>query len=434
MHETLEEEMDNEQNNQEEEPGTTEQKKEPLETIHIHYFPDAIVIVKEDTESRQEESAVETTLAQTTKPPVFIAYAVCVCYLLLMLSTLAFQFYIILNPPSATITIIPKSEQMTLTGTLHLGRVVSPLTISQSQAVPTTGKGHQDAKQAHGAITFYNGQLTGVTVLAGTILTASNGVQVVTEQEALIPAESQTIPPTLGQTTVSAHTLVPGVRGNIPPGDINQSCCSPSVLAQNTTSFHGGLNERDFQTVTQQDIASTAAKLKTTVGRSMQAAIEAELTNGEERILLPCTPTVTSDHQPEQEATSVTVTVSQTCSAVAYNSRELETKATYVLIHQTGTKLATSYSLMGDVTVTVSQATVQKHVLVSFAASGTWVYTLGNRELQEMKRLIAGKTTHQAVQLVSSLQGIAGAAIAWDETTKLPKDTNLIHFIIVQSG
>jgi hypothetical protein len=57
-----------EQHNQEQEtPGTTEQEKEPDETIHIHYFPDAIVILKEDEETPQPHNAVETTLTQTKK-------------------------------------------------------------------------------------------------------------------------------------------------------------------------------------------------------------------------------------------------------------------------------------------------------------------------------------------------------------------------------
>src|SRR5438046_1697242 len=116
MHETLEEEirrvlagMDN-QDNQEPEtqiPETIKQETEPDETIHIHYFPDAIVILKE--EEPEDTTVVETTLAQTNTTPVFVGYAVCSFYLFLILSCIAFQLYLILNPPIATVTIIPKS-------------------------------------------------------------------------------------------------------------------------------------------------------------------------------------------------------------------------------------------------------------------------------------------------------------------------------------
>ena len=46
--------MDEQHNNQEQEPPeTTDQAQKPDETIHIHYFPDAIVILKEDEHTAQ---------------------------------------------------------------------------------------------------------------------------------------------------------------------------------------------------------------------------------------------------------------------------------------------------------------------------------------------------------------------------------------------
>src|SRR5229473_300980 len=131
MHDTLEDDvrrivasMDGEQNEQEQEPlenRNSEQLHE--ETIHIHYFPDAIVILKEDAANQQEAAAVETTLAQTKQPPLFIAYATCLFYLLLILSCIAFQFYLVFNPPIVTVTILPRSQILTIEGTLQLGRV-----------------------------------------------------------------------------------------------------------------------------------------------------------------------------------------------------------------------------------------------------------------------------------------------------------------------
>src|SRR6266849_9544104 len=111
MHETLEDEMkrivvsmDEQHNSQEEqEPQeSTAQEMQPIDTIHIHYFPDAIVILKEDTGNAHGDFTVETTLAKAKQPPVFIAYAVCVFYLVLILTTLAFQVYCLFNPPIAT--------------------------------------------------------------------------------------------------------------------------------------------------------------------------------------------------------------------------------------------------------------------------------------------------------------------------------------------
>jgi hypothetical protein len=444
MHETLEDEVqrivnsmhNEEQNRQEQEtPGNTEQEPEPAETIHIHYFPDAIVILKEENNKVQPDNAIETTLAKPRKPPVLIAYATGIFYLFLILSCIAFQFYCMFNPPIATITIVPKSQTVTLTGTLQLGRPVNPLTISQSATTITTGKGHQDAKGATGLITFYNGQFTQQTIAAGTILTGSDATQVITDQDATIPAAN---PPSFGQVTVSAHATIPGVRENIPGYDINVVCCATSVLAKNTNPFTGGQDERNYQTVEIADIAMVATPLKTAVARSMQGAMQGQLTPQEQLYLPPCTPIVTSDHQPGQEATHVTVTVAQTCNAVVYNSQELETKALDLLTHQAKTTVGTGFSLLGRVNVTVTQATIANThptpVILSFHAQGTWVYAIGNAAQEHIKRLIAGKTRPVALRELLSLPGVERVSIAWSDDTRLPKNPVYIHFhVVVQS-
>jgi len=423
--------MESEEPNEKEQerPGTTERETEPEETIHIHYFPDAIVILKEGEETPQPHHVVETTLAQTKKPPVFIGYAICALYLFLILSCIAFQEYEILNPPIATVTIIPKSQTVSLTGTLQLGRLLNPITLSQSQTVPTTGKGHQDAKAATGFITFYNGLFTSQTIQAGMFLTGTDGIQVVTDQQADIPAGN---PPSYGQVTVSAHAINPGVRGNIPAYDINQACCSNAVLAKNTQPFSGGADERDFQTATKADIARVATPLKTALAHSTQGALQGQVKEREQLYILPCSPIVSSDHQIGEEARHITVTSSLTCSAIAYDTQALETKATKLLTSQALTKLGSGYSLVGTIRVTVLQAT-QTHntptLVLSF--TGVWVYAISNREQQRIKRLITGETYQQAMHILHSLQGIEKVSIVWDENTKLPKDSRYIHLALI---
>src|SRR5438128_771681 len=124
-HSNLEEEvnriverMDEQHSNQEQEqPEPTDQEAQKDETIHIHYFPDAIVILKEEA---QEPAQVVDSAPVKHKPDSMAFVPVCV-FLLLIFSTLAFQLYCIVNPPLATITIIPKSQTVTLSGTLQLG-------------------------------------------------------------------------------------------------------------------------------------------------------------------------------------------------------------------------------------------------------------------------------------------------------------------------
>jgi hypothetical protein len=433
------------------------------ETIHIHYFPDAIVILREGEEVAQETNVIDTTIAGTTatehttvsteqtQPPeqeakpmlnekkiTRHALLTVSFYLFLILSGLLLQSSMSFTPPTVTITIIAKSQQLSVNGTLQLGRMINAITLSQSQTAPTTGRGHQDARAATGFITFYNGQLQSVTVPAGTMLTGDSGIEIVTDQNAYIPAERQTIPPTLGQTTISAHTVLPGIRGNIPPGDINQSCCAASVLAQNTAQFHGGQDERNFQTVTQADINGVATALQTTLIQSMQGALQAQLQPDEQLQLLPCSPTLTADHHIGEEAVQIRVTASETCMAAAYNEQRLQTQAKDILTAQAYKTLGAGYSLLGDLQVTVKQATTTTSVLrnsptppvtLSFSCVGTWVYALANADQEHIKSLIAGHTKQEALHMLKALPGIESASINWGSAV-LPKDSAHIHFVI----
>jgi VCBS repeat-containing protein len=424
--------MDHQQNSRQQDiPGITEQETQPEETIHIHYFPDAIVILKEEDQLR----VVDSTPVLPQKTSMMPAYAFCCFSLLLIVSTLAFQLYCIVNPPAATIAILPKSQTVSMKGTLQVGRVLPPLTISQSQTTATTGKGHQNAKAATGTVTFYNGQFQSVFLPAGTLLTGASGVQILTDQDATIPAGN---PPSYGQVSVSAYAISPGLRGNIPAYDINRACCATSVLAKNIQPFTGGQNERDFSIVSQQDIQKISTPLKAAVTQSMQGALQGQLKPSEQLQLLPCTPTVSSDYQVGAEATQLKVTVSQTCNAVAYSGQELATKATAFLSRQALQKTGTGYSLFGTVHVSVKQASVSYAttplVFLSFSASGTWMYGLSHIAQQQIKHLVAGKTTQQALKMLETLPGIEQASIqitGFGDATRLPKTVAYIQLMLL---
>jgi hypothetical protein len=424
------------------------------ETIHIHYFPDAIVILREGEEGTQETNVIDSTVAGTTatehttvsteqtQPPEREAKPLLnekkstrhalltVCfYIFLILSSLLVQPSMPFNSPTVTVTIIAKSQQISLTGTLQLGRVINAITLSQSQTVATTGKGHQNARNATGYITLYNGQLNSVSVPAGTVLTASNGVQVITEQDALIPKAS---PPIEGQATIAAHTLTTGSLGNIPTKAINQACCALSVLAVNLAPFHGGQEKRDFQTVTKSDIDTTTETLTSGVAASMQAALQGQVQSGEALVTPTCTPTVTADHRVGEEAVTVKVTVSETCSTVAYDPLALKSQATQLLTMHASKQLSKGYSLLRDIQVMVKRATVTgAHTTLEFICQGTWVYALDKASQADMKTLIAGKTKQEALRLLASLPGIERVSMNWDESTKLPNTPSNIHIVIM---
>jgi len=397
----------------------------PLQDIYVY------IVREHDEEPGQPDDAgvIETTLAP--QKPSLLAIAIWFFALLLPLASIAFQLSVAFHPFIATIIILPKSQQVILSETLQLGRLLHLVTLRKSATVKTTGTGHQDATQAHGFITFYNGEFTSVTVSAGTVLTGADGVHIITGQDAAIPAGN---PPSYGQVTISAHAAQAGSTGNIQADAINQACCFASVFAKNLDRFTGGQNERDYQTVANADIGNAEAPVKLSLAKRLTTALRQQLHSGEVLISPRCTTQVTPDHQPGEEATQVTITASETCTAAAYNQNTLQATVTALLTPKATKQLGSGYRLIGNPRITVTSAAAAKQVRLSFTSSSTWTYALNAREQRSIKKIIAGKNNQDALKLLFSMPGIANAAIQWSgfgDDTRLPKDPDNIHLALV---
>jgi hypothetical protein len=354
--------------------------------------------------------------------------------ILFCLVFVAASFLFPLLAPTSTVTIIPVARTITLTTAIQVsGRELLPLTLTQSLSAPATGKQHQDATRAEGTITFYNGLLTSQTIAGGTVLTGSDGVQVITDQPAIIPAAN---PPLEGQITIPAHALSAGVSGNIPILDINQACCATSVVAKNTSAFTGGADARDFLAVRRTDINTAVTALLLPLSQSENAALQAQLHPGEALAVSSCTPHVASNHKPGDAAKQITVTVSDTCTGFSYAAHEVYTIATQLLTAQAATTLGAAYALLGDLQVAIVRATAGEHRQGSLnlvvQVTGVWVYQITPAMQQHLLKLIAGKTKQQASAMLLQIPGIAGVQISAEGGNRtLPKDPRRIHLIVV---
>src|SRR5258708_4162004 len=180
------------------------------ETIEIYFFPgaskeDAARVIDSELTGTEVENDLagyftgdaDTEIPQTSqddeterqlqRKSTRAGIATALFGLFLIFSSLAFQINLILHPPTVTVTLVPKSQEVTLITTLQFGRLLAPINLSQTATAPTTGKGHQDARSATGILTFYNGSFSAQTVYAGTVFTGADGVQVVTDETAAIP-------------------------------------------------------------------------------------------------------------------------------------------------------------------------------------------------------------------------------------------------------
>jgi hypothetical protein len=368
--------------------------------------------------------------APAPRPPRPYALLVVATGVVCLAVLLAHLFLPAFLAPPATVTIIPVSRVLVTVTTRSLqGRPLGPLTFAQTAAVPAAGHRHQDAQSARGGLTFFNGLLTAQTIAAGTVLTASSGVQVVTERAAFIPAGN---PPVYGQATVRAHALLPGPRGNLRAGAIHQACCTPSVVAENLAAFTGGQDAREETVVTRADLDTAAATLKASLNTAEHGALAAQVSGDEALVSPPCQTHVTSDHHVGDPTTSLQMTITATCRGLASPKNAIEEAAQQALAQQATHELERGYTLSGAIQVTVIQATITDQVpgaaTVRVQAEATYAYQLSQQEVRSIRHLIAGTSRREALSGLLQLPGIQSATVS---TAMLPADPDAIQIVIV---
>ena len=341
--------------------------------IDAHLTPE-----EADAILQQAEAEIQPLLRKMRKDRFtgWIQGVVCVSLILFSMGGIVWQC---ITYPHMLVVLFTKAKPASITAMLDVPtRTLAPVTITRSATTATTGTGHQDARAASGILTFYNGQLQSITVPNGSVFTTRDGEQIVTTQDAVIPAaDPSTTPPTYGQATVYAQAVHTGASGNIAAFGISGPCCAPSVVIKNLTSFHNGQDARSYKAVAQLDIQSLTATTNQKANRDIPQAFS--LRPGELVQPTNCTTKTTANHAPGDEATSVTVTTVKTCSAIAYNQDELTREATAAF---TKTRPAAPYHLVGNV-----QTSVKSVSPLFVTLSGKWAYTFS----QDYKHLLAEK-------------------------------------------
>jgi len=316
-------------------------------------------------------------------------------------------------------------------------RMIASVTPAQSKTVRTTGVGHVPGVQAKGQLTFYNAFSHPQTIAVGTVLTDANGIQLVNDEAAMIPAAT---PPTEGSVTVAAHAINDGVNGNISAFDFdNVPCCTSGVTVQNTAAFSGGQDAYSYAFVEQSDIDGVVNPFQASLTQTAQASLKAQLHLGEQFVSSPqCMPGITSDHQAADRATSVSVTVAVTCTGEVYDHQAAQSVAANLLRQEAARDPGSGYALVGSLVTDVRQVSLtdaKKGTLsLMVEAEGVWVYQFSAAQKQALAKLLAGKSTQNAQVLLLEQKGVTTAAIQFsggNENT-LPSDPTEI-IIVVQN-
>jgi len=425
-------------NEQGDERDHTLPDEEELDTIHVYPVEGGgFFLTREPLEPEEATRPVvdsqndPTSRAATQTPPPFVVFLLLLC--VFVLGDLADTQLTALMTPTVTIAITPDVRTITLHSTTTLGKLLAPLTVTESQTVPTTGHGHQDAARATGSLTFYNGSNTAQSIDAGTVFTGSDGIAVVTAEQVTLPAA---IAPQFGEATVPAQAQNVGAQGNIQTYDIHIALSS-DLTVKNLAPFTNGQDARDYQVVTQADRDTAAATLRAKVTASMTAALQGQLMPGEQLQSTPCTPSVTANHTIGDEAETLQVTVSDSCTAIVYNAQELTAQATRLLTIQATKTVGQGYSVSGNVQVTVTKATTPSKTVVflSFTTQGTYIYQLSTKTLLRLKNLVVGKPRETALRQLATLPGIQHVSISGIPDNQLiPDDLTHIHLLIIVEG
>ncbi len=252
-------------------------------------------------------------------------------------------------------------------------------------------------------MTFYNAAPYTQTVAAGTVLTGNDGVEIVTDAPAVIPAGN---PPIEGEATVPAHATVIGPQGNIASLDLNGLCCMAGVSVKNTTAFHDGQDAYDYPMVTQTDIDQAAGPLVATLTAATQERLQGEM-HQTERLAgqVQCQPAVTPDHPVGSDASQVTVSVQVTCHAETYDYGAVLRLVRGELMQDASKTLGTDYALRGAINTVINPAGAPPHarpgtLTLLVTGQGVWVYQVSKAEQARLSRLIAGLSRQQAIRVL----------------------------------
>jgi VCBS repeat-containing protein len=349
--------------------------------------------------------------------------------------------------PTASVTLTPAQESLhtsvpitAVTGTPDptreqvSARLLSVKSRTFTQAVPVTGHGHTQAQQAQGTLTFYNAAPYAQTVAAGTVLTGADGVALVTDQAAYLPAGNL---PAVGIATVPAQAVQVGPQGNIAPLDLNGLCCVAGVSVKNMDAFWGGQNARDYTVVAWQDVEAVAGPQSSTLTQAAQAGLQGEI-RPNEQLASPaqCHPALHTDHPIGSEATHVTITLSVTCQGEVYDAQAVQQLANAALSEQARKSLGAGYSVQGTIKTTVTQVatTEAAHGTLSLLvnAQGTWSYQFSSAQINQLSRRIAGLPRQQAIHLLKQEGHIQAVNITetWN-ATNIPTDPAHIQMMVL---
>ncbi len=360
-------------------------------------------------------------------------------------------YYLLAHPTTAQVSIRPSVKHVqnlfTLTVVTDHSNVVHhqivgaywlSATIKQTSLQTSTGKGYSQGARASGIVALedHAPAFSFVSETAGTTLTGSDGITIISDQNAIA---------FLGRPAYfRAHVSSPGSYGNIPAHGFYLGVphgLGNSAVLYNTTPFTGGHDKGSYAFVQQNDIAAGEHTLTSTVKQSTLDALHAKMAASEQWVQTPrCTRRATSDGTIGEQVQNFHVTVTATCSGEVYDTQTIQAVATRELTIAASSELGVHYQLLGEIATTITGVQVlnkrQGILTVSLRAVGIWVYRFTNAEKQRLALMISGKRVEEAQTLLVQQSAIEQVTVTtmysfWIWNT-IPTDVKKISITILQ--
>jgi hypothetical protein len=190
--------------------------------------------------------------------------------------------------------------------------------------------------------------------------------------------------------------------------------------------------------VSTQDISQASAQLKTSLDGSVQAALQAQL-RSDETLLLPlsCQTSTKPDHQPEEEARQVHITVEEACTGYSYNTQAYQSTITQQINQQASTQLGDGYTLVAMVQSQITKTTPKDHnrIVLQMQLTATYAYQFTTEQQQRLKALVTGKSKEEASAILTTFPGVQTVSITIkNNAATLPTNSNTIQVAFLMTG
>jgi serine/threonine protein kinase len=337
-------------------------------------------------------------------------------------------------PLTAAITITPQQKEWSksyalsaIMGTPQAAQhqvqahLLSITTAPQSQTVKATGVKVVPGTgvSATGTLTFDNTALVPLIFNQGTVLTntlpTAGAQQMMLDAPLTVPAASPAQPDV--QASITAHVVQIGATSNIAAGQFVANGTAggspmPDWNVTNLAPFAGGTDAQTSTFVQQSDIDSAAQTLIQANTPDPLQVLKPQLA-ATDRLVGPgqCTPNKNADHQANEQAATVTVSVSFTCVGDVYNRDRAAMLATDLLRED---MKAAHYTFVATPKVMVTQQTIvddQGTIALQVQAQVNGTYTFDAATLHVLARQIAGKNVSEAKNWLEQHEGVGKATI-----------------------